>query len=139
MRIVLDTNIFVSALISPSGAPHRLVELWESRAFDLVTSEEQLRELARVLAYPKLAKFIRPEQANQLLGGIQAAAEFATNLPEIDASRDPDDNAIPATAIAGEAALLVSGDKADLLHLNQVGKVRLVTAPQAIVLLENIS
>lgn len=54
MRMVLDTNVLVSALITPGGLPDKLLQHWEADDFTLVTSSAQLDELLRVLAYDKL-------------------------------------------------------------------------------------
>ena len=48
MRVVLDTNVLLAALISPTGTPARIYEAWKAGRFDLLTSEEQLDEFARV-------------------------------------------------------------------------------------------
>ncbi|MBX3426024.1 MAG: putative toxin-antitoxin system toxin component, PIN family [Pirellulales bacterium] len=61
MRIVLDTNVLVSALIVPSGASHQLWERCAAGDYELVTSLQQLEELERVLQYPKLHAICRPE------------------------------------------------------------------------------
>lgn len=61
MRMVLDTNVLVSALITPGGLPEQLLQHWEAGEFTLVTSEEQLGEIQRVLGYEKLARFIRAD------------------------------------------------------------------------------
>ncbi len=63
MRIVLDTNVLASALISPHGFSHELAERWEAGEFTLVTSAEQREELRRVLAYPRLQKRIDEGEA----------------------------------------------------------------------------
>ena len=54
MRILLDTNIIVAGFLSPKGPPGRLVRAWLQGRFELVTSQEQLDELARVLGYQRL-------------------------------------------------------------------------------------
>lgn len=54
MRVVLDTNVLVSALISPLGPSDRLYQEWRNGIFDLITSEEQLEEFRRVTRYPHI-------------------------------------------------------------------------------------
>ena len=58
MRIVLDTGIYISALITKGTPPDRLYQSWDKGAFRLVTSYEQIAELSRVFGYKKLRKFI---------------------------------------------------------------------------------
>lgn len=105
--------------------------LFEFR-FELVTSEEQIDELRRVVDYEHLQRFITPEQARDVLDNIDARAHMAVNLPKIDLSPDPDDNVILATAVAGHADLVVTGDKNDLLFLGDAEGVPIVTARQAV-------
>jgi putative PIN family toxin of toxin-antitoxin system len=129
--MVLDTNVLVSALITPGGLPDKLLQHWEANDFTLVTSSAQLDELRRVLAYDKLQRFIHPEQAARLLENIRSFAVLAVNLPELNVSSDADDNLILATAIAGRASHLITGDKADLLLLKAVNDVAIITVRDA--------
>ena len=135
MRMVLDTNVLVSALITPGGLPDRLLQHWEAGDFALVTSSAQLDELQRVLAYDKLQRFIHPDQAAKLVESIRNFAALAENLPAVNVSSDATDNLILATAIAGTASHLVTGDKADLLSIKSVNKVAIITVRDAIELL----
>lgn len=132
MRIVLDTNVLVSALITKGTPPDLLYQAWESGAFELVTSDSQLAELARVLAYEKLRPFITREEADVLLGTMKTVAIVLEDMPQIELSADPDDNAILATAVSGHADLLVTGDKSDLLTLKTVQGTPIVTPRDAL-------
>jgi putative PIN family toxin of toxin-antitoxin system len=136
MRMVLDTNVFVSALITPNGLPDQLLQRWEAGDFTLVTSAEQLDEVRRVFAYDKLKRFISPEQAARLLENLRHSAAIAENLPQMNASKDASDNVILATAIAGHASHLATGDKGDLLGLKQVQSVSIISVQQAVRLLD---
>jgi uncharacterized protein len=135
MRMVLDTNVLVSALITPGGLPANLLQHWEADDFTLVTSSAQLNELVRVLAYDKLQRYIRPEQAAQLIESIRSFAVLVNDLPDLNVSSDATDNLILATAMAGTASHLVTGDKADLLNLKSVDDVAIITVRDAIQLL----
>ncbi len=132
MRIVLDTNVLVSALITKGTPPDLLYQAWDGRTFDLVTSEAQLAELERVLEYRKVRTLVRRDEAAALLETIGALAVVLDELPKVDLSADPDDNAILATAVAGRADLLVTGDKSDLLQLKTVQGIPIVTPREAL-------
>ena len=132
MRIVLDTNVFVSALLSRHGPPANLFNRWNDDEYELVTSPEQIVELQRVLEYPRIAKYIASEQAATLLTLLEEAILVAVELPEIDLSPDPDDNVILATAIAGKAQLVVSGDKKHMLSIGDVQGIPIVAPAEAI-------
>ena len=127
MRIVLDTNVLVSALITSGTPPGLLYESWRRRGFQLVTSRPQIAELTRVLAYERLRPYIRPAEAQTLSATIDAAAIVVDALPDIRLSVDPDDNAILATAIAAGADLIVTGDKSHLLSLESAQGIPIVT------------
>ena len=131
MRIVLDTNVLVSALISREGPPGRVLAAVKHEGLTLVTSAAQLSELRAVLSRERLRPYIRPEETEDLLGNLQAVGEVVANLPTTNVSPDPDDNLILATAIAGQADLIVSGDKKHMLALGTVDNIPIVTAAAA--------
>ena len=132
MRIVLDTNILVSALLAPSGPPGRLLAAVKRENVMLVTSDAQLRELQDVLGRDRPSARIRHQEAAALLDNLPAVGEVATDLPDVDASPDPDDNLILAAAIAGRADLIVSGDKGHMLALGQIEGIPIATARDAL-------
>ena len=131
MRIVLDTNILVSALISREGPPGQLLAEVKRGGLRLVTSTEQIAELGRVLRRPHLTRYIAPAVAEDLLRNLAEVGEVVTELPDLDVSPDPDDNRILAIAVAGRADLIVSGDKNDMLALGDVEGIPIVTAAWA--------
>jgi putative PIN family toxin of toxin-antitoxin system len=132
VRLVLDTNILVGALISRSGPPGELLAAVKDRRITPIISEAQLAELRDVLGRERLRPYIRRVDAEDLLATIDAIAVMASDLPEIALSPDPKDNPILATAVAGQADYLVSGDKADLLALRAVDRIAIITAAQAL-------
>ena len=128
MRAVLDTNILISAVIRRSSIPGRILDLWRTDQFELVTSSGQVGELTTVVLRPKFRRFFSDRAAATLLDEVLSLATFVYQLPMVDLSPDPDDNRILAIAIAGEADYLVSGDKRDLLSLTETGGIEIVTA-----------
>lgn len=117
MRVVLDTNIYISALLTREGLAAQSLRLWISKKYDLVTSEWQIDELKRVSNYKRIEPYINRIEVGTLINTLRSKALVAKDLPEIDLSPDPDDNFILATAIAGDAQYVTTGDKADLLSL----------------------
>jgi putative PIN family toxin of toxin-antitoxin system len=132
VRIVLDTGIYISALITKGTPPDRLYQSWDEGAFHLVTSSEQIAELSRVVGYKKLRKFITLDEAHVLIDNLHNRAEIVSNLPDVHLSPDPDDDLILATAIAGKADYIISGDKRDMLSLKEVQGIPIITARQAV-------
>ena len=115
-RAVLDPNVLISALLSPSGSPAALVARWLAGEFELVVSEPLLAELRRALAYPKLRSRITEEEATafvDLLG--RTATRWEDPARSARRSRDPGDDYLLALAEAS-AAILVTGDQ-DLFAL----------------------
>lgn len=111
MRVVLDTNVLVSALLSRTGAPARLLELWFAGEIEVVVSPALLRELEQTLELPKLRSRVTQAQAQAFLALLGRAAELVED-PAIDPpvrAADPDDDYLVALA-AAEHAVLVSGD-----------------------------
>ena len=128
MRAVLDTNILCSALLTPEGLTDRLYRAWREGRFQLLTSEEQLEEFRRVTRYPRLKPFIEPAAAGAMHNELRRLAVLIVKLPVVDASKDPADNFLLAMAQAGEADVLVTGDKHDLLILGTFQRTRIITA-----------
>jgi len=126
MRVVLDTNILVSALISRSGPTDRLYVAWKDRRFQLVTSIEQLDEFRRVTRYPRVKRLIDPSAAGVMYNQLQISAIVLDKLPTVNRSRDPGDNFLLAMAEAGAAEYLVTGDKRDILSLETHGNTRII-------------
>lgn len=124
VRLVLDPNVLISAALSSTGAPARLVREWLRGSFELVISESLLAELRRALGYPKLRELIPAEQADLLLRALRAGATLALDPAEPPKlrSRDPNDDYLIALA-AAQGALLVTGD-ADLLALREGAPIR---------------
>ena len=120
MRAVLDPNVVISALISSSGSPARVLKAWFDGAFELVISPNLLSELRRALAYPKLSTRITSEEAAEMLELLRLGAEMHEDpqMPPLVHSSDPGDDYL--IALAAEAgAILVSGDK-HLLELPRI-------------------
>ncbi len=130
MRVVLDTNILCSALLTPGSLTDRLYQAWREGRFQLLTSEEQMEEFRRVTRHPHLRPFIEPAAAGAMHNELRLLAVLIEKLPAVDASRDPADNFLLAMAQAGEADVLVTGDKHDLLSLKAFQRTRIITARQ---------
>ena len=127
MRVVLDTNILVSALIAPAGNPAAIYNAWEQGKFTLLTCVEHLEELRAKLQKPKVADLIKPYKAGRLVNQIKKLAEDIAELPRVKRSPDPGDNFLLALAEAGNADYLVTGDKSGLLLLASHKSTRIIT------------
>lgn len=113
MRAVFDPNVLVSAVLSRAGAPAQLMAAWMVGRLELVISPALLDELARVLAYPKIAQRIAPDDAAAYLDLLhtRAARRPDPDTPPPIRCADPDDDYLIALAHASASAL-VTGDAA---------------------------
>ena len=130
LKLVIDTNILISAALSSQGAPARLVRCALAQ-HQLVFSQATLDELRTRLYRPKFDRYISLENRQRLLHDLSACAHWVGGLPSGTSPptycRDPDDDFFIATALEAQAPLLVSGDR-DLLDAAPVSGL-LILAP----------
>ena len=127
MRVVLDTNVLVSALLAETSLPAHLLALWRQGHFILVSSDLQLQELTQVTRYPKIRVRLTPALAGRLINDVRESALLVESFPLVEVSPDPYDNYLLSMAKNGLADYLVSGDKRDLLSLRQYDGTRIVS------------
>jgi putative PIN family toxin of toxin-antitoxin system len=132
VRLVLDTNILISSLLTPGGRPRQLYGLWLAGAYQLVTSPPQLAELRRVMDYPKIVKRTRPADTDKMIEQLRDSDWLVDQLPDCQLSPDPMDNLILATAMAGDADAVVTGDRRHLLSVASRSPVPIVTVVEAL-------
>ena len=133
MRLVLDTNVVVSALLW-DGTPERLLELAGEGSVELATSAELLAELAGILQRTKFAERLRRTNLSvtEILNDYQEIAASVVAEAMTEASlRDPNDAAVLACARAARADLIVTGDN-DLLVLKTDQDVLIVNPAEAL-------
>jgi len=121
MRIVLDVNVYISAVITGRGNPAEIIERWKRGEFDVVISSPILEELERVIHYPRIQeRYVLPEhQVRQFLRLIRSQAVAVDPSIEITAvEEDSTDNRYLECAVTGEASYIVSGDS-HLLRLKE--------------------
>ena len=133
MRIVIDTNLLISGVISAGLARH-LIEAVKAGEFEWCTSEVLLAEFLDVMARDKFASRLAlagltPQAIVddlRTLAWVVSPTEVARVVPS-----DPDDDHVLAAALSGAVDLIVSGDKRDLLALGSYQGIPIVTARQA--------
>lgn len=128
MLVVLDSNVFISALISEAGPPHLIFQAWRAGRFEVATCPEQLEELRRASHYPKLRALIPPHVFGGLLNYLQKAV-VVNGFPTKYKAEDSCDSFLLNLAVAAGAHYLVTGDKkAGLLAQRRIGQTRILTA-----------
>ncbi len=128
MRVVLDTNILVSALMIQTGNPAAIYRAWREGHFVFLTCAEHLTELGATLRKPAIAERIKPYKAGGLVNEMKKLAESVDALPCVRRSPDPTDDFLLALCEAGRANYLVTGDKSGLLALEYHKDTRIVSA-----------
>ena len=130
MRVILDTNVLLAALISGRRPPNMIYRAWRAARFDLVTSEGQLDELRRVSRYPKLKTILPAHRVGTMINNLRRSImlDALPPLPQGIEANDPNDAFLLAMALAGQADYLVTGDRrAGLLQRGSMGRTRIVT------------
>jgi uncharacterized protein len=119
LRVLLDANVLVSALLSRVGAPALLLQAWLDARLELIVCPSLVAEVERTLARPKLAGRLAPEDRERFVRLLSELAEFVPDPegPSPVRSTDPEDDYLLALA-ARERVPLVSGD-AHLLALRE--------------------
>lgn len=115
--VLLDTNVWVSAFLNPSGPPARVRHAWYAGRYEVVTSLPLLEELSDVLTRPRLTRKY-PIVADDVTEFLQLLVERSTVViptGSIRECRDPDDDVLLETAILGKAQYVVTRDD-DLKH-----------------------
>jgi len=125
-RIVLDTNVLLSALLFHAGALSWLRLAWQSEAIHPLASHDTTTELIRVLSYPKFK--LSSDEREDLLGDYLPWCETVTvpNKIKLPDCRDPFDRPFLALALTAKADALITGDK-DLLALSNLFAVPILT------------
>lgn len=131
-KVVVDTNVFVSAHLISKGNPARIIDRWTEDKYDLVLSKPVVEEIIKVLH----RKEIKVERIERLLSLISQKATMVTPEKEISVIKnDPDDNKFIECAVKGKADYIVSGDK-HLLDLEKYKGIKILTPKEFLDILD---
>lgn len=135
-RVVLDTNVLISAALLPQSVPARLLQqvLLQSR---LVFSRTTFSELETRLWKPKFDRYVTLDTRRRLLADLSAVAEWVEPKGSARYSRDANDDAFVHAALEGGARWLVSGDE-DLLVLKWIQQVEMIRPKETLIRIENV-
>ena len=128
MRVVLDTNILISALITPNGVGAQIMDAWNADHFTILSHDLWLSEIRSVTRRPRISARIRRIDAARLVNRLARSCERVDNIARVVRSPDPFDDFLLGLAETGHADWLVTGDKAGLLALGRHGATQIVTA-----------
>jgi len=113
LKIVIDANLFASALIKPHSNPGRILDLVKQNQVELILSPAIIQEIKRILLYPKLRKYHHKtaQEIDAYFEDVLMFAWIVEGEKTIDIIKDdPADNKYPSCACEGEANYIISGD-----------------------------
>jgi hypothetical protein len=130
LRVVVDTNVFVSSLLNKTGSPARVVDAWRSGEYLLVTSPSIIAEIEKVVALPRIRKkyALAVKDIQQLIDLLEKETIIVSGLSHIDTAiaDDPTDQIFLSWALDAGADAIVSGDR-HLLNLEQFEGIPIMT------------
>ncbi|MFW6118693.1 MAG: putative toxin-antitoxin system toxin component, PIN family [Chloroflexota bacterium] len=138
LKIVLDTNILVSALINPRGSPAQIIDYVFENKVRLFISPPIVEELERVLNYPKLMKRhgLGRKKLKEFISNLLSIMLLAQGEETIEViTEDPSDNRYLSCAVNAKVDFIISGD-VHLLKLEEYGGIQIVTAAQFLEIME---
>lgn len=119
IRATLDVNVLASGFPAGAGPPAKIIEYWGDLAYDLIISEHILTGLARAWQKPYYLRRYSAESLQQTLAQLRSEATLVVPTTTVQGiGEDTEDDLVLATAIAGNARFLVTGDK----HLQELGR-----------------
>lgn len=137
LRVILDTNLLLSATIIPESTPDKIIQSWKKDSFILLVSQLLIDELEDVTSKKKfLSHYLSFKgRSEELIASLKGSAELIEPVSKKDLpihSRDPEDDFMLASGLGGNADYLVTGDQ-DLLVLNgnpRIGNFKIVKASE---------
>jgi putative PIN family toxin of toxin-antitoxin system len=132
VKIVLDANLFASSLIKPDSNPGKILDMVRQKQIDLVLSPSIIKEIKRILLYPKISRYHRKsaQEIDTYFEDILIFAWMVEGEGVVDVIKaDPTDSKYLACAHEGEADYIVSGDH-HLLDLGTYQGIAIVNASQ---------
>lgn len=141
MKVVLDTNVLVSVVLTNSGPPAAIIRSWRAGRISVVISPALLQELADVLGRARVRAQVRmlPDDEREFLAGLVDRTLVVIPTETINVvTADPDDNRVLEAAVEGEADYVVSGDR-HLLDVGEYSGIPVVTPARFVAILLDAS
>lgn len=144
MRVLIDTNVWISALINKLGFPARVLQALKEERFEPIISQVLVEELWLVLSRPRIRKYVEEQDIEELITLLQDRAIWVEPPGELHLCRDPDDDLALETALLGRVQYMVTRDddlKRDLELLRRMEEqgVTVLSVSRFLALLEKKS
>ncbi len=131
-RVVIDTNVFISALLNPLGTPRKVINIAISQ-LTILQSEATYQELATRISKNKFDKYLEKDDRLDFLSSLKNRSLFVDILHETTICSDSDDNKFLELAVSGMAQYIITGDN-DLLILNTYQGIPIITPAEFLAL-----
>jgi putative PIN family toxin of toxin-antitoxin system len=131
-RVVIDTNVFISALLNPLGTPKKVINIAVSQ-FTILQSEATYQELATRISKKKFDKYLEKDDKLDFLSSLKNRSLFVDIWHETRVCSDLDDNKFLELAVSGMAQYIITGDK-ELLILNTYQGIPIITPAEFLVI-----
>jgi hypothetical protein len=129
MLVLLDSNIYFSALISPCNPPARIIHAWRNGRFSLLTCQQQIDEIREASRSPKFRDLFQPHQIGKMLNNLYSVTIWTGPLPRKHEASDPTDSYLLDLIEAAQPDYAVTGDKrSGLLQLDKMGRTKILSA-----------
>ena len=129
MLVLLDSNIYFSALISPHGFPARIVNAWRNGRFYLLTCQQQIDEIRAASRNPKFRDLFQRHHVGEMLNHLYSATVWQGALPRRHEAADPTDSYLLDLIEAAQPDYAVTGDKrSGLLQIEKLGRTKILNA-----------
>ncbi len=132
MRVVLDANIFVSFFLTKSPTTSKIFNFWEKKKIIVLISIEIKAEVFKVFQYPKIKKFLKPQNFQALKYLFNEEVLLIYPQKRISLCKDPKDNIYLECCLEGKANYLITGDKKHLLSLKKFKQTKIVSPKEFI-------
>lgn len=130
-RVVVDTNVLISAVLTAKGSPAILLDELRIQRVTFLFSDETFKELESRLLRPKFDRYVSSEMRLRFLAQLDAISEFVAISARPMGCGDPDDDKFLETALLGDSDILVSGDS-DLLEMNPYQHIEICSPAAAL-------
>lgn len=134
-KVVLDSNIFISFLISHKPPISTILDLWRRGELVVCYSVEILDELEKALEYPKIRNLISDSESESLVNGIKTLGILVIPSESVEVCRDKEDNKYLEACLESNSKFLVSGDE-DLLALKEFKGIKIVSPREFVSLIQ---
>jgi putative PIN family toxin of toxin-antitoxin system len=134
LRLVIDTNVLISGLLSSNSIPQKIFDYATSQA-TLLMSDVVQAEIENVITRPKFQKYISPEKRIKFLAVLAEKVKLILITQQIRECRDPKDDKFLELAICGGADYIITGD-ADLLELHPFQNIPVLKAANFLEILD---